>query len=455
MRLRTQKALFAGTSRLTDAFPAAGARLLDGAIRPALGSRTLTRWYAWRNRAIVRRPRALRRFLVLPDIHIGDAVMTQPALAAVRDFFPEAEIDYAANRMVAPLIEGHPDATRVLPLLSGAKFPSPSDVAVLRDLVRDGGYDLCFTFSPFLERDDLAARRQPFISFMAHAPALLRGEADAAAVNHFSYQHYAFVRSVLALAARAVRPARFPGTRTIFSDEVIEAAARFAASAGLTPGTPVVMVNPDGASRFTLLPFDDLVALLRRLAAEEAPDAVFLVGAGHSVVGIGARLREAVPAPLRDRLRIIPPEVPLPVYAALQDYADVFLTGDTGPLHLAAARRHSRSGRYAFRNRTAILSWFGATMPRMSGYDTTRPGYLAPSQDAPAWCYQAGSPCRNVTCLNKYFKTCRTVRCFERVDVAALAKLVGSHLRGRGGPPPHQAAAGPQPVPDSDSPPAA
>ena len=123
MRLRTQKALFAGTSRLTDAFPAAGARLLDGAIRPALGSRTLTRWYAWRNRAIVRRPRALRRFLVLPDIHIGDAVMTQPALAAVRDFFPEAEIDYAANRMVAPLIEGHPDATRVLPLLSGAQFP--------------------------------------------------------------------------------------------------------------------------------------------------------------------------------------------------------------------------------------------------------------------------------------------------------------------------------------------
>jgi len=62
--------------------------------------------------------------------------------------------------------------------------------------------------------------------------------------------------------------------------------------------------------------------------------------------------------------------------------------------------------------------------------ELTKAGYLAASQDAPSWCYQAGSPCRNVTCVNKLFKTCATVRCFEEVDTAGLSSLVIGHLRG-------------------------
>jgi hypothetical protein len=64
----------------------------------------------------------------------------------------------------------------------------------------------------------------------------------------------------------------------------------------------------------------------------------------------------------------------------------------------------------------------------MSGYDSFQPGFLPANQDAPSWCYQAGSPCRNITCLNKYFKTCRTVRCFEHVDIAHLADVIVAHV---------------------------
>jgi hypothetical protein len=131
---------------------------------------------------------------------------------------------------------------------------------------------------------------------------------------------------------------------------------------------------------------------------------------------------------LRARIRIIPRAMRLEVYSALLDRADVFVTGDTGPLHLAASRKYSRSGSHQFRNRTAILSCFGATTPRTSGYDSFHQGFLDSNQDAPAWCYQAGSRCRNITCLNKMFKTCNTVRCFEQVDVSALAALVVSYV---------------------------
>lgn len=430
MKLEAQRIAFAASSRLTEIAPAWGARLLDSTLRPVLGSRALAALFARRNRATLRRTTRFRRFLVVPDIHIGDAVMTQSALAGLRDFYPDAIVDYAVNRTVAPIIEGHPDASRVLPMFSGANVPTAGDVLDLRNLIRGGDYDLVLSFGPFMEPEELAGRRQPFVSFLTHAPTLVRNENDRTHINHFSFQYYQFVRGVLATSGRPQRGDAYPGTRATLTDEAIAGAARFAMAAGLAGASGVVMINPDSACRFNLVPFDSQAGLLERIAADVAEDTVILLGAGHSRPGIGAQLVEAVPEPLRAKLRVIPPELPLDAYVALIDYADVFVTGDTGPLHLAAARRYPRSGGHQFRNRTAVLSLFGATVPRMSGYDSAQPGYLAANQDAPSWCYLAPSRCRNITCLNKYFKTCRTVRCFEGVDVAGLADLVVSHLRG-------------------------
>jgi len=274
------------------------------------------------------------------------------------------------------------------------------------------------------------------VSVMSHAPALVRNEGEPAAINHFSFQHYRFVREVLGMAAAPVRAERYPGARVTLSDEAVEGARHFAAQARLVPGAPLVMFNPDGASPYTRLPFEAQHALLRRIAREAPDGTTILVGAGHTVEGIGQRLTDALPAAWRTRVRIIPRSLPLAAYAALIDRADVFLTGDTGPLHLAAARRFSRSGSHPFRNRTAVVSFFGATLPRMSGYDAFQPGYLPANQDAPSWCFHAPSRCHNVSCLNKLYKTCGVVRCFERLDVAAVADVVVSHLAARVAPAP-------------------
>jgi heptosyltransferase-1 len=428
MNTRIQEILFAGSSRLTDAFPELGARLLDATVRPVWGSRQVAALCAWRNRGIARRMRAFRRFLLISDIHIGDAVVAQSALTALRDFFPDADIDYAINRTVAPLIEGTPDATRVLPIFEGGALPSAADVAALRHVVRIGRYDLCVSFCAFIAQKEVAGRRQPFVNFLTHGAAILRNENDASRINHFSYEGYRFVRCVLAAVARPVREERFPGTRTTYSDLAIEAAARFAAAVGLSPTAPVVMYNPDSASRFTLMPFDEQAELLREIAARAPTATAILLGAGHTAAGIGERLLATLPTAVQGGVRIVPRSMRLDAYAALIDFADVFVTGDTGPLHLAAARRYARSGRHQFRNRTAVLSFFGATPPRMSGYDSSRPGYLPANQDAPSFCYQAVSPCRNVTCLNKLFKTCAKPRCFEHVDVNGLASQAAAHL---------------------------
>lgn len=423
-----QKLLFGGSSWVTDTFPHVGGRLLDATVRSVGGSRPVAALSARRSRLVARRMLGFRRFLVISDIHIGDAVIAQPTLTALRDFFPDAQVDYAINRAVAPLVEGLPDATRVLPIFGGGALPSAADLAALRHVVRTGRYDLCVNLCVFIAQGDVAGPRQPFVDFVAHGAAILRNENDASRINHFSYEAYRFVRGVVGTVARPVRERRFPGTRTSYTDAAIEGAARFATAVGLSPTTPVVMYNPDTASRFTMMPFDAQAELLCEIIARAPRATTILLGAGHTAAGIGERLLGALPTAMQSRVRIVPRSMPLDVYAALIDFADVFVTGDTGPLHLAAARRYARSGSYQFRNRTAVLSFFGATPPRMSGYDSFRPGYLAANQDAPSFCYQADSPCRNITCVNKLFKTCVTPRCFERVDVDALASHAAAYL---------------------------
>jgi hypothetical protein len=440
MNPAAQRLAFAASSRLTEIFPVLGAHLLDASLRPLCGSRALGTMLARRPMASIRKVKAFARFLVIPDIHIGDAIMSQPALAAVRDFFPDAEIDYVVNRTAAPLIEGNPDATRVLPLFTGGD--SQADVTALRQLIRDGRYDLCVCFKPDLDPEEAADPAQPFVSFMSRSPVLVRNESDPSAINHFSYQDYAFVRGLLSLVARPVRAERFRGARATFADDAIESARRFAADAGLVPGAPVLMFNPDTASPFTMMPFTSQVALLTRIARDTPGNATILLGEGHTAAGIGWRLAETLPAWLRVKVRLVPRRLPLAVYAALIDAADVFVSGDTGPLHLAAARRYARSGIYRFRNRTAVLSYFGATLPRMSGYDSSQRGYLPANQDAPSWCFTARSRCHNITCLNKLYKTCAEVRCFEHLDTGALARVAVAHLGAHAGP---ATASGPRP----------
>jgi len=428
MNIRTQEILWGGSSRLTDSFPRFGARLLDASVCSVVGSRPVAAFNSWRNRGIARRMSGFRRFLVIADVHIGDALIAQPALSALRDFFPDAEVDYAINRTVASLVEGFPTATRLLPIFEGAALPSAADLASVRQIVQTGRYDLCVNMCAFITKADVAGPEQPFVDFAAHGGTIVRNENDESRINHFSVEAYRFVHDVLASVARPVRAVQYPGTRTTYTDTAIDAAGRFAASAGLSANAPVAMYNPDTASRFTIMPFDAQAQLLGEIAGRAPTTTTILLGAGHTAPGIGERLLATLPTPVQERVRIVPRSMPLDEYSALIDHADVFVTGDTGPLHLAAARRYPRSGSHQFRNRTAVMSFFGATPPRMSGYDSVRSGYLPANQDAPSFCYQAVSPCRNITCLNKLFKTCVTARCFEHVDVGALASQAAAHL---------------------------
>ncbi len=422
---RVKKIAFDWTSRLTGAFPRMGAAVLDGIVNASIGNPILAMYAHLRNQRTAGRIRSFQRFLVIPDIHIGDAIMTQAAVTALRDFFPEAHIDYVINKSAAPMIEGNPEATRVLPMFSNGLFITRDELRALRGLARRESYDLCLNFNPYIKNEYIVADGQRILNIVTLAPFILRREWNSSHINHFIHHDYWFVRELLTPLVPLRRRDRFRGVRLTLPASARERARRFATETGLESGRPLVLLNPDGASPYTRIPFGRQAILLARLAGL---DAEILMNSGHTIAGIGDRLRATLPPDLRPRVRIIPPDVPLEAYAAIADLCDVFISGDTGPLHIAAARRFPADGDSPYRNRTAVISCFGGTPARMSGYDAFQPGFLPANQDAPSWNFTAGSPCRNITCVNKLQKTCSFPRCFDDMDIEGLVGRVKSHL---------------------------
>ena len=351
--------------------------------------------------------------------------MGQAALTALRDFFPQAHIDYVVNKTAFPLIQGNPEATRVLPFFSNGMFISRDNLEALRDLIRGEKYDLCLNFCPYLKDRDILPDGGNILNIMNRSPLILNNERDSSRINHFIGHHYWFVRELMSERFPLRREADFRGVRLTLQASARDQARRFVSKAGAASGRPIVLLNPDGASPYTRIPFAGLSTLLTRLAEL---DVSILLNSGHTIAGIGDRLRASLPPHLRPRVVIIPPDIPIEAYAAIIDMCDAFISGDTGPLHLAAARRYPFDGDAAFRNQTAVLSCFGGTPARMSGYDSFQKGFLPANQDAPSWNFTAGSPCRNLSCVNKFFKTCRTIRCFEVMDIPGLVARVKSHL---------------------------
>jgi len=419
-----QKAIFHLTSQVTTWFPRGGAKFFDTVIPPLLGNRFLVDRTDRKNLAILKSVKKFERILVIPDIHIGDAVMLQGAVTAFRDFFPNARIDYVIKKSVACLLEGHPDVSNLYPVFTGGIFPNEADIAAIRKIATDTPYDLCFNCSPFFGDKDFP-KGQKLLSLLTVAPRSVRNDIDRTGINHFMFLSYDFPHKLLSQVAPQVRPGPFQGAKIILSAGAAQEAEAFLTSTGLPKDKPLLLFNPDTASRFTRVPFEKQVEFLKLLARQ---DLNVLVGTAFVEKGIEERLMTALSEEERSRMRVVPLSLSLEGYTALTDLADVFVSGDTGPLHMAASRKLSRSGGHTFRNRTFVVSVFGATPVRSAGYDSNDPLLPPANQDAPSKAYVSESPCRNITCVNKMAKTCRTVRCFEVLDVQRIAGDIQKRL---------------------------
>ncbi len=319
---------------------------------------------------------------------LGDAVMATVVPAALRRGRPEAGIDVLAPAGVADVFARHPAVDRVVPLAPGGEV----------DAYRGGGYDRVLLGPTSFGSAWRAFRGRPGRVFgfaSAGRRVLLAGARPGRAYRRDRHQVENYRELASLLGAPRADDEPFVGIDPAWRDE----------ARALWPehGGPRVALQPGAtygpAKRWRAERFAELA---RALLADGAVVAV-LGGPGDA-----AQVRAVCDAaPVLDRSG----RTTVGVLAAFLEAADVVVTNDTGPMHLAAAVG------------TRTVALFGSTSPtwtapRGAGHRIVR---------HPVPC----APCFRRDCRIGYL-------CLEGIEVPRVLDAVRAALReGRAaGPPP-------------------
>jgi lipopolysaccharide heptosyltransferase I len=279
-------------------------------------------------------PASRLRFLVIRLSSIGDIVHALPAVAALGQSFPKAEIHWLIENRYSSLLAGNPYVHRIIPLdtLSWRGRLPPASVVkeILRTLMglRKGAYQVAVDFqglwksaliallSGAKERVGLAGPwlREP------SAAVLYTKRVSAAGRQHVVEESLALVEY---LGAR-VGLWQFPLPHTAEADQFVdEQLARLAAQ-------DFMIINPGGGWKAKRWAPENYASLLRHLESRFSGHTL-LTGSPEESELISGILHSAA----TKRAGYFPSSVVQ--FIALARRAKLFLGGDTGPLHLAAA----------------------------------------------------------------------------------------------------------------------
>jgi len=291
-----------------------------------------------------------RRILLLRIERVGDLLMVLDAIAMVRALAPHAVIDLVVgswNRPLAALIPGI-DSVETLDapwLARQARTRSWRALISRTKAWRTRGYDLAINFEPDIRSNFLLAmsgarRRVGYLS--GGGEPLLTDAVAPDPKAHIAENARTLVAR--ALKSTALNVARGSTPVLHIPDEARRRANELVASAsgsrlvGIQPGTGRQIKEWDPAR------FAEVGSTLARTGAAT----IVLIGSKSDRAAIDAT-RAAWPhdVPLVE----LPVETDLVVLAAVLERLALFITGDTGPMHLAAAVG------------TPVLAIFGPSLP--------------------------------------------------------------------------------------------
>jgi heptosyltransferase-2 len=267
----------------------------------------------------------VRRILLRSTNWIGDAVMTTPAMAAIRAAFPEAEIVVAANPAVAELFRRHPFCDRVLLFDKKGVHRGLSGLLRFAAELRRERFDLAILLQNAIEAALLAllAGIPRRAGYRTDGRGLLLtdgvplGEAERC-LHHTEY----YLRMLRALGIEG-EDGRL---RLECTGEEIAWARQ-----ALGPGR-YLAVNPGAAYGSAKRWFPERFAAVADTLAREYDLQVLLTG-GPGEAEIGRDIAVAMRAPVLNLIG----RTSVRQLMALLSLCRLVVTNDSGPMHVAAA----------------------------------------------------------------------------------------------------------------------
>lgn len=287
-----------------------------------------------------------RRICIIKPSAFGDVVQALSLLSALRQRWPDAHVAWVIRAGLADLLENHPQIDEVIEFQRQGSFWSKSIafLCLLRQL-RRGQYDLTLDLQGLARSGIMtwctrAEHRVGFRGAREGAGFAYTDQVEVDWQNNRGVNCYWRIAQALGCAGTP------PAIQLGLTPEHLEWA--HSRIAGLP--RPLLMIHP-GAQWETKRWPPESFAVLARAAQEEMGASIVLIGGQREGVlceAIEKRLTGTNVVNLAEQARLLQ-------LAALLKQGDVFLSGDTGPMHLAAALG------------TRCVSVFTCTSPRRSG----------------------------------------------------------------------------------------
>jgi lipopolysaccharide heptosyltransferase II len=289
---------------------------------------------------------------------IGDVVFTTPAIRALRDRFPDAQISYVVEPAAAPVVERNTLLTQVIvaPRLRGLAGLR-RDVALGR-LLRDERYDVAIDFhggpraslltwlsrAPIRIGYDVAGRRWMYTR-VVERPRQLRA-------RHSVENQWDLLAS---LGVPRPNPDTYP-VEMPSNPDLARAVAIRLESAGVAATDALVVVHVSAGNPFRRWPIQSFSEVAAALLTRHRRVRV-IVTSGPSERDAASQVitkaRERVEP--HDRARVLDcGDFSLPELRELVDRAALYIGGDSGPMHIAAT------------SHVPMISLYGPTLPARS-----------------------------------------------------------------------------------------
>ncbi len=322
----------------------------------------------------------VKRLLVRSTNWIGDAVMTTPAVRAIRESFPRAEISLLAKPWVAPVFAHSPHVDRIVVYDANGRHRGISGTLRLaRDLRRHR-----FQAAILLQNAIEAA----LLTWMAGIPVRVGFDTDGRRLllTHpvhrtrqvkTIHQTGYYLAMLAGAGLRTGRPELF--LRLGHDDR--RRAARRLSGWGVTARRKLIGINPSATFGPTKQWFPErFAALADRLQA--AHDAVIVLFGGPGDRVLGNRIAGAMTRPPVDLCG----RTDLGEAMALIAACDLFVTNDSGLMHVAAALD------------VPLIAIFGSTNPATTGPFSARSRVVKSTVDC-APCLQPRCPLGHMNCM--------------------------------------------------------
>jgi heptosyltransferase-2 len=336
----------------------------------------------------------LNKILLRGPNWVGDAVLAIPAMKAVRDAYPQAEITLLVRPWVAGVFSSAPFIDRVW------SEPRPAglmDWMRLSRSIRTKGFDLALLFPNSFESAAMTffGRVPQRVGYATDGRGWLLTHAVKPTKRDAAARHQ--VHYYLKLAAAVSAPVDHPSIEIEASPEEKSQARKLLASAGIAPDRKFLLLNPGAAYGSAKRWGEDRFAEAGDALASEFDMDVVIVGSETE-----RSIAERVQGLMRSRVAVLNGKTSLETLIGVISESSLVLTNDSGPMHIGAALG------------VPTVAVFGATNDIVTGPWGRRTRIVKEPVDC--------SPCMLRECPIDH-------RCMTRVSVDAVARAARELMR--------------------------